>query len=53
MMIFFKWSQLGAHYFLVYLFQHWYFSPIQSEKYQCRTDTINSPDDGHIVAQNM
>ena len=124
----FKWSQLGAHYFLVYLFQlpymfratvcpssgeltvpmrHWYFSPfmggclvcrlqsifistslhdslqlcaqsseehtvsmylygwlsgllqqtrqppIQSEKYQCRIDTVSSPDDGHKVARNM
>jgi len=27
--------------------------PIQSEKYQCRTDTLGSPDDGHIVARNM
>jgi len=27
--------------------------PIQSEKYQCRTDTVSSPDDGHIVARNM
>jgi len=27
--------------------------PIQSEKYQCRIDTVSSPDDGHIVAQNM
>ena len=27
--------------------------PIQSEKYQCRVDTIISPDDGHIVARNM
>ena len=148
--IFFKWSQLGTHYFSVYLFQllymsratmcpssgeltvsmqHWYFSlcmggclvsrtgeltvsmqhwyflfcmggclvsyfnfstcfgqlcahhqenllylcdagifllcmggcllqqtrqpPIQSEKYQCRIDTVSSPDDGHIVARNM
>jgi hypothetical protein len=127
--IFFKWSQLGAHYFLVYLFQllylfratvypssgeltlsmrHWYFSlcmvgclvctsswyicfnfctcfgelyahhqenllylcdtgifhsiwfavwsrqsPIQSEKYECRINTVSSPDDGHIVGRNM
>ena len=86
---FFKWSQLGAHYFLVYLFQrlymfrattcsssgeltvsmrHWYFSlymggclvcrpdshpAIQSEKYQCRIDTVSSPDDGHTVARIM
>jgi len=28
-------------------------SPIQSEKYHCRIDTVNSPDDGHIVARNM
>jgi len=27
--------------------------PIQSEKYQCHTDTVSSPDDGHIVARNM
>jgi len=27
--------------------------PIQSEKYQCHIDTVNSPDDGHIVARNM
>ena len=26
---------------------------IQSEKYQCRTETVNFPDDGHIVARNM
>jgi len=26
---------------------------IQSDKYQCRIDTIISPDDGHMVAQNM
>jgi len=25
----------------------------QSEKYQCRTDTVSSPDDGNIVARNM
>jgi len=97
--VFFKWSQLGAHYFLVYLFQllymfratmwpssgeltlsmrHWYFSlcmggclvcwlgrewpypnqqtrqpHLQSEKYQCRIDTVISPDGVHIVARNM
>jgi len=28
-------------------------SPIQSQKYQCRIDTVSSPDDGHIVARNM
>jgi hypothetical protein len=28
-------------------------STIQSEKYQCRIDTVSSPDDGHIVARNM
>jgi len=51
--------QHGAHYFLVYLFQllggclvyrpdsH----PYRVKKYQCRIDTINSPDDGHITAQ--
>jgi len=27
--------------------------PIQSENYQCRIDTVRSPDDGHIVARNM
>ena len=27
--------------------------PIQSEKYQCRIDTVSSPDDGHIVTRNM
>jgi len=27
--------------------------PKQSVKYQCRIDTVNSPDDGHIVARNM
>ena len=29
--------------------------PIQSEKYQCRIDTVSSPDDGHIhvFARNM
>ena len=27
--------------------------PIQSEKYQCRIDTVSSPDDEHIVARNM
>ena len=27
--------------------------PIQSEKYQCHIDIVGSPDDGHIVAQNM
>jgi len=27
--------------------------PIQSEKYQCRIDTVSSPDDGHTVARNM
>jgi len=27
--------------------------PIQSEKYQCRIETVSSPDDGHIVARNM
>jgi len=26
---------------------------IQSEKYQCRIDTVSSPDDGRIVARNM
>ena len=90
---FFKWSQLGAHCFSVYLFQLLYMfratmcpssgeltvslqhlvlvavwsagwddshpnqqtrqPPIQSEKYQCRIDTVDSPDDGHIVARNM
>ena len=86
----FKWSQLGTHYFLVYLFQllytfratmcpssvgltvsmrHWCFSlcmggsmvgcqptilpPIQSEKHQCRIDTVSPTDDGHIVARNV
>jgi len=27
--------------------------PTQGEKYQCRIDTLNSPDDGHIVARNI
>ena len=27
--------------------------PIHSEKYQCRIDTVISPDDGHLVARNM
>jgi hypothetical protein len=27
--------------------------PIQSNKYQCCIDTVISPDDGHVVAQNM
>ena len=27
--------------------------PIQSEKNQCRIDTVSSPDDGHIVVRNM
>ena len=27
--------------------------PIQSKKYQCRTDTVSSPNDEHIVARNM
>ena len=25
--------------------------PIQSEKYQCRIDTVSSPDDGHIIPE--
>jgi len=27
--------------------------PIQSDKYQCRIDTVIFPDDGHMVARNM
>jgi len=27
--------------------------PVQSEKYECRIDTVSSPDDGHTVARNM
>jgi len=27
--------------------------PTQNKKYQCRIDTVSSPDDGHIVARNM
>ena len=27
--------------------------PIHSKKYQCRMDTVNSPDDGQKVARNM
>ena len=27
--------------------------PIQSDKYQCRVDTVSSPDNGHIDARNM
>jgi len=26
---------------------------IQNEKYQCRKDTVSSPDDGHIFSRNM
>ena len=26
---------------------------IHNEKYQCRIDTVSSPDDGHIVVRNM
>ena len=41
--------------------RHWYLKlqpadqtpPIQSDKYQCRIDTVISPDDGHMVARNM
>jgi len=27
--------------------------PYTVKKYQCRTDTVSSPDDGHIVTRNM
>ena len=27
--------------------------PVQSDKYQCRIDTIISPDEGHTVARNI
>jgi len=27
--------------------------PIQSDKYQCRINTVISTDDGHMVARNM
>ena len=27
--------------------------PMQNDKYQCRIDTVISPDDGHMVARNM
>jgi len=27
--------------------------PIQSDKYQCRIDTVISPEDGHMDARNM
>ena len=27
--------------------------PIHSEEFQCRMDTVSSPDDGHKVAGNM
>ena len=27
--------------------------PTQSKKYQCRIDTVSSPDDGHAVTRNM
>jgi len=27
--------------------------PIQNDKYQCRIDTVSSPDDGRIDARNM
>ena len=44
--------------------RHWHLSlcmggvwsqtpPIQSDKCQCRIDTVISPDDGHMVAPNM
>ena len=33
--------------------QHTRQTPIQCEKYQCHTDTVSSPDDGHIVVRNM
>ena len=41
--------------------RHWYLSlqpadqtaPLQSGKYQCRINTVISPDDGHMVARNM
>jgi len=33
--------------------QHTRQPPIQNEKYQCRIDTVSSPDNGHIVARNM
>ena len=43
--------------------RHWYLSlcmggcsvccSIQSDKYQCRIDTVSSPDDGHIDVRNM
>jgi len=35
------------------LLQHTRQPDRQSEKYQCRIDTLSSPDDGHIVARNM
>jgi len=28
-------------------------SSVQNNKYQCRINTVVSPDDGHIVARNM
>ena len=28
-------------------------TPIQSDKYQCRIDTVISPDDGHMDARNV
>ena len=45
---------------LVFFILYWWLSglqqtrqpPIQSEKYQCRIDTVNSPDDGYIIARN-
>ena len=27
--------------------------PTHSEKYQCRTDTVSSPSDGHTISGNM
>jgi len=41
---------------LVFFTLYWWLSGLlatQSEKYQCRIDTVSSPDDGHIVARNM
>ena len=38
---------------LVFFTLYGWLSGLQSEKYQCRIDTVSFPDDGHIVARNM
>ena len=59
---FFRWRQLGARYFLVYLVQLLYMFRAtmctSSDETVTHTewkipDTVSSPDDGHIDARNM